>query len=112
MSPTELAQRQLDAYNNHNLSDFLACYHDEVEIFDFPSGELRFRGKDAMSERYGKLFENTALHAELTNRIAIGNICMDEEHVRGVREDGLLHAVAIYEIEDELIRRIWFIRQD
>ena len=34
---------------------------------------------------------------------------IDQEHVTGLREEPVA-AVAIYEIEDDIIRRVWFVR--
>ena len=41
------------------------------------------------------------------SRVAMGVI--DQEHVTGLREEPVA-AVAIYEIEDDIIRRVWFVR--
>lgn len=112
MTPTALAQRQLDAYNAHDLEAFVACYHPQVEVRDFPGGEQRFQGHEAMRARYGPMFApGSSLHADLVNRIAMGTVVFDQERVRGLREDGDVEAVAIYEVEGELIRRVWFVRE-
>ena len=34
--PAALAQRQLDAYNAHDLEAFLACYAYDVEVYELP----------------------------------------------------------------------------
>jgi hypothetical protein len=109
VEPTELAQRQLDAYNSHDLEAFVACYHPEVEVRDFPSGELSFQGHAAMRQRYGPVFERGTIHAELVGRICQGVVAIDQEHVTGLADEPV-DAVAMYEIEGELIRRVWFVR--
>ena len=105
-----LAQRQLDAYNAHDILAFAECYSEDVEIFDFNSGQLLMAGREQLIERYGTLFENKALHAKLTNRMTLGAYAIDEEEVTG-RGDSVIHAIAIYQVEDKLIRRVWFIKQ-
>ena len=110
MTPTDLAQAQLDAYNAHDIDAFVACYHPDVEICDFPSGEPTLRGTAAMKERYGPLFERGTLHAKVVSRVAKGQIVIDEERVTGLRDGEEVHAVAIYEVEDSTIRRVWFVR--
>ena len=110
-TPTELAQAQLDAYNAHDLEAFLACYAEEVEIRNFPSGELTCAGRDAMAERYGPMFaEKTDLHAALVKRVAHDAIVIDEESVTGLRDDETVTAVAMYEVHDDLIQNVWFVR--
>jgi len=111
VSPADLAQAQLDAYNAHDLEAFLACYAEAVEVRDFPSGELRLAGRAAMRARYGPLFERPGLHAELVDRIALGAAVIDQESVRVLRDQTLVSAVAVYEVADELIQRVWFIRE-
>ncbi len=109
MKPADLAQAQLDAYNAHDIKVFVACYHPDVEVRDFPSGALRLQGRTEMHTRYAPLFENTNLHADVVQRIEQDNIVIDEERVRGLGED-LVAATAIYEVEGETIRRVWFVR--
>lgn len=111
MNSSELAQRQLDAYNAHDLEAFVACYHPEVEVRDFPAGTLRFQGHAELRARYGPMFENPALHAHLVSRTALGPLCIDTERVEGIREGEDVSAIAIYECEGESIRRVWFVRE-
>ena len=106
-----LAQRQLDAYNARDLERFLACYAPDVEIFDQPTGRRTLHGRDAMRERYAGFFANNPdLHCRLLNRIAEGSFAIDHEHVTGLAGERELHAVAIYEVNEEYIVKVWFIR--
>jgi len=107
----ELAQKQLDAYNSQDLEAFLEVYSDDVEVRNFPSGELTYKGIDQMRARYSALFEaNPNQHAKLLSRIVKGNIVIDHEHVTG-RVNGVeTHAIAIYEIEAEKISKVWFVK--
>lgn len=109
-TPASLAQRQLDAYNAHDLEAFAACFADEVEAFALPSMELLFSGRQALRERYGPYFANKRPVATLVSpRIALSSFAIDAEHV--VLSDGKeLEAVALYHVEGGLIRRLWFIR--
>lgn len=106
----KLAQKQLDAYNAQNLEEFLSVYSEDVKIMDFPSNHIVTNGIAEMRERYGKLFaENPNNHAALLARIVKGNKVIDHEHVTG-RANGIeKHAIAIYEIENEKISKVWFL---
>lgn len=108
-SPSDLAQRQLDAYNAHDLEAFVACYHPEVEVRDFPAGTLRMQGMAPFRERYAQVLAKPGLRADVVKRVALGQVVIDEERVVGLR-DGVFEAVAIYEVEGALIRRVWFVR--
>jgi imidazolonepropionase-like amidohydrolase len=107
-TPTDLAQRQLNAYNFRNIEAFLEPYADDVEIYDYPD-KLRFKGKESMREGYSQMFENTPnLHCELVGRIVLGNIVIDKERVQF--GDNILEAVAIYHIENGKIKKVYFIQ--
>ncbi len=106
-TPEILAQRQLNAYNQRNIEAFLEPYADDVEVYNYPD-QLQFKGKENMRAGYSKMFENvTNLHCELKERIIQGNIVIDKESVRfGER---IIEAVAIYHIEDDKIKKVFFI---
>ena len=107
-TPAALAQRQLNAYNLRNIDAFLEPYADDVEIYNYPD-ELRFKGKETMREGYAKMFENTPnLHCELLGRIVQGNVVIDKERVQF--GDKIMEAVAIYHIENDKIKRVYFIQ--
>lgn len=105
------AQRQLDAYNAHDIDAFVACYHEDVEIFDLKTGALQMKGREDMRTSYGAMFERSPqVYASVTNRTIVGNMSFDYEVVRG-RGDDIIQVMAMYEVdEDELIRRVWFVR--
>lgn len=109
-TPVQLAQAQLDAYNDHDLERFLEPYADTVAVYTMPAGQVQYRGKAAMRGRYGPYFEqNPALHCQLLNRIVQGNVVMDHEHVTG-REPQPVRVVATYVIEGGRIARVYFWR--
>ncbi len=102
-----MAQRQLNAYNFRNIEAFLEPYADDVEVYSYPN-TLLYKGKDNMRKRYSKMFENTPkLHCELKERIVQGNIVIDKERVQF--GDKIVEAVAIYHIENDKIKKVYFI---
>lgn len=107
-TPEDLAQRQLNAYNLRNIDAFLEPYADDVEVYNYPD-QLQFKGKETMRAGYSKMFENTPnLHCELVDRIVQGNIVIDKERVRF--GDKIMEAVAIYHIENNKIKKVYFIQ--
>ena len=82
ITPADLAQRQLNAYNLRNIEAFLEPYADDVEVYNYPN-TLLFKGKETMRTGYTQMFENTHnLHCELVGRISQGNVVMDKELVK------------------------------
>jgi len=109
-SAQRLAQSQLDAYNRGDIEAFAACYAPDVEVF-LQSGELLYRGVETLREKYGPYFQaNPNLHAALLSRMVQGSFAIDHEHVTGLTSGDEVFAIAIYEVADDLIQKVWFIK--
>lgn len=110
-STEDIVQRQLNAYNAHDIDAFTATYSPDIEIYNHPDS-LLWSGREAIKQVYGPLFNNTpALHAEIVERIVLGKYTVDREKVTGLSEGQVINAIAIYEVEDNLIQRVWFLRE-
>jgi len=109
VSPEVIVQRQLEAYNARNIEAFLDTYSDNIKLYNFPQ-QLTTDGKVAMRDRFSNFFKNTPdLHCEIKNRIIKGNKVIDEEYVTANGQH--FTAVAIYEITNNQISKVTFIRQ-
>ena len=107
MTPEALVQHQLEAYNARDLDRFLAVYADEVRVWRPPSIEPALAGKAAFAEFYATQRFNLAnLHAEVLNRIVVGQTVVDHERISGVRSEPF-EAAVVYRIVDGLIRDVW-----
>lgn len=109
LSPTaeELVQRQLVAYNAHDLDGFLDVYSKDVKLYNFPN-ELIAEGLESLRKRYSTRFESPNLYAEIVNRSIRGEYVIDHERVTGINESKV-DATVIFHIEDGLIDKVWFI---
>lgn len=107
-----LAQGQLDAYNSRDLEKFMTFYHPKVEVYRVLQGDCTCNDFEKFRQMYKERFEkNPELNCELKNRIVLENTVMDEEWVTGVSgAEAPSHVVAVYAFEDDLIRKVWFIR--
>lgn len=105
----EIVQKQLDFYNAHDLEGFISTYSDDVKIYNLIDNTIIMEGKELLKENYKARFDVLKVHAELVNRIVIGDKVIDHEHVSGLTKNDIVKAVAIYEIEDCLIKRVWFV---
>ncbi|WP_108424349.1 amidohydrolase family protein [Flagellimonas amoyensis] len=107
-SPTDLAQRQLNAYNLGDIEAFLEPYAEDVEVYAFPD-QLLYKGKETMRGQYAQMFKNTPdLHCELKERIVQGNVVIDKERVQFGTET--VEAVAMYHVENGKIKKVYFIQ--
>lgn len=103
-----IVEEQLDAYNNRDIESFAATYADTIEIFEYPNTSS-VKGKSMVKQQYSLFFENTPdLHAEIKNRIVIGNKVIDQEQV--VANGMGFKAIAIYEVENGTITKVTFIK--
>jgi hypothetical protein len=108
MDITGPVQRQLDAYNAHDLDRFVAEYADDVKVFRPPAAEPVLSGKAAFADHYARnRFTLPGLHADVVNRIIAGNKVVDHERIAGLG-DGIVEAIAVYEIDGGRIRTVWF----
>jgi len=108
-SPEQIVQKQVEAYNRHDLDAFLGFYAADVKLYDFPDKE-RSSGLDAMRKTYGKLFaDNPDLKVDIPRRIVQGDTVIDQEFIF-VNENRRLKAVAIYRVVDGKIAAVWFVR--
>lgn len=108
-SPEAVIQAQVEAYNAHDIDAFMALHSPTAKLYNLTSGELIFEGEATIRERYTNRFTNPDLHAEIINRMVIGNRVIDHERVRGIEPDRDVEVVAVYDVEDGLIQRVWFI---
>ena len=106
--PVDLVQQQLNAYNAHDLEAFLEPYADDVEIYS-TSGKLIMKGKEQMRKEYRFITRVPQLYCRLVNRIANGNTVIDHEEIwTGAEPVNLQYGVAVYVIEGQKIKRVYF----
>jgi putative hydrolase of HD superfamily len=105
---TAPVQQQLDAYNARDLAAFMAPYAADVRIYRPPAPEPVLVGYEAMAAHYAAhRFNRPGLHADLMGRLVIGHKVIDHERITGLGPEPV-HAVAIYQVLDGLIRTVWF----
>ncbi len=104
----KIVQIQLEAYNNRDIDAFMATYASDIKLYDYPE-KLKSVGQKSIRKSYDTFFKNTPdLHAYIKNRIVIGNKVIDEEQV--TINGKIYNAVAIYEVENGIIKKVTFIQ--
>ena len=109
LSPAEVAQAQLDAYNVQDLGAHCACFADDVTVADL-NGTVTIQGIAAYRAKYEQVFADFPDNrAELKNRICVANTVVDHELVsRGNGET--FQVIAIYTIAGGKIARVDFVK--
>jgi hypothetical protein len=107
--PESFVQRQLDAYNAHDLARFVAEYTEDVQVFRLPDPKPSIVGRQALSAHYrDNRFNLPDLHAALVKRMVFGDKVIDQEIVSGL-PTGTMHAAAIYQVTPDGISKVWFV---
>lgn len=103
-------QRQLDAYNAHDVDALLEVYAGDARLFEHPATPL-VSGAPALRERFARRFQEPNLHAELLGRMVMGNFVVDHELVTRTFSDGpgTVELIATYEVRDGRIINAWFL---
>jgi hypothetical protein len=110
LTPLEVAQGQLDAYNVQDLDAHVAFFADDVVIADL-NGAVSLTGRMAYRERYAKVFGDFPHNkVELVNRMVLGGTVMDHERVRRTPDAEPFDVIAIYTIAGGKIARVDFVR--
>lgn len=108
VSPVDVVQRQLEAYNEHDLEQFVANFSDTVKVFRLPALEPTLVGKAQLSDFYAtQRFNRAGLRAELLSRLSCGNKVVDHERIWGMGEQAV-ETVGVFEVVDGLIQTAWF----
>lgn len=108
--PASVVQRQLEAYNAHDIDALLATYADEAEQFEHPATLLAC-GAGEIRTRMHIRFTEPNLRATLLNRIVMGTFVVDHERVMRTFPEGpsTQELVAIYEVKEGRIAKAWFL---
>lgn len=109
MNTEQIINKQLEYYNNHDIEGFLSTYHSDVNIYSFGKIEPDLSGMEEMRIRYKERFMNKNLKVVINNRIVKNNIIIDEELIYGDADD-VKTVIAIYEVLDNKIKKVTFIR--
>jgi hypothetical protein len=106
-APAAVVQRQLDAYNRHDLDGFMATYRDDAKVWRMPATAPTLDGAAAIRAFYrDSRFNLPALHAQLLARTVVGRKVADHERVTGLKPQSS-EALAVYEVIDGRIANVW-----
>lgn len=109
-SPEAVVQRQVEAYNAHDIAAFAACYADTIEFRTLEGGVNPEKGLAPLRKAYGEIFQrHPALKVAILHRICQGAFVIDQERAEGMGPEPIT-VTAIYQVVDGKIARVWFIQ--
>jgi hypothetical protein len=109
MKAVDVVDRQVEAYNAHDVEAFSAWYEEDIKVWSMEDTHPNINSLSKLKEVYGKKFENPALHVEISNRITMGSYVIDHEKIQGAGEKPT-EAVVIYLVRGNRIQTVTIIR--
>jgi hypothetical protein len=109
-TPESVVQRQLDAYNAHDIDALMDTYADDIELFEHPAKLLAAGAAEVRKRQAARLAEPN-LHAKLVKRMVMGSIVIDQEIVTRTFPEGpgKIELIATYHVLEGRIAKAWFI---
>ena len=109
ITPEALIQKQVDAYNAHDLDAFVACYGEAIEFRTMDGKVGPEKGLAPLRKGYGDLFKRFPnLKVKILKRISQGAFVIDQEQAEGMGPNPVT-VTAIYETAQGKIVHVWFI---
>ena len=109
ITPEALIQKQVDAYNAHDLDAFVACYGEAIEFRTMDGKVGPEKGLAPLRKGYGDLFKRFPnLKVKILKRISQGAFVIDQEQAEGM-DSVTVTVTAIYETAQGKIVHVWFI---
>jgi hypothetical protein len=105
-----IVEKQLEAYNNQNLTEFLSYYDDNIKVSMLQSNQVLANDvaelKEIMESAFGK---HATSYSQTIKTITQGNLVINQEKITGHEPGKIITTISIYEINDaNKITRLWF----
>jgi hypothetical protein len=110
MTPEQLVQAQLDAYNAQDLDAYCGYFADDIIVADL-NGAITTQGAAAYRERYANAFAQFPQNrADLVSRMVLGATVIDHERVFRSPDAEPFEVAAIYTVAGDRIARVDFVK--
>jgi hypothetical protein len=108
MSPEQVVQKQLEAYNLKDIEGFMAVIDKDVSFHDFSTNQTTLSGSEECRAYYTNLFNASPnLHSLILKRTVFDNTIIDHERITGRNGNiDITELVLIYEVANEKIIRV------
>lgn len=100
---------QLEAYKKLDVAGMMPYFHSDIDFFNLSDNRLTEHGLQQVKEKYENFFSlSPNLKFTLLSRKVFKNFVIDhEELVAFLDRPDPVQAIVIYQIEQNLIRRVW-----
>mgnify|MGYP000309546628 CR=1 FL=1 len=114
ITPEQVVQKQLEAYNQRNIEAFMSVMAPDVTFHDFSDGIQTITGKKECRRFYSALFEaSPSLYSTIITHTVFGNKVIDHESITGRNGNKqVLELVLIYEVQNEKIFKVTVLKKE
>lgn len=106
-SPLDVVNQRMHAYNQHDLKQFLATYHENVQIYTYPDTRLA-EGKEHLQSIFEPMLKEGKVKVKIHHQMQKDSYVINHETViYGTAET---EYVSVYKVENGLITEVRFIR--
>ena len=105
-----IVAKRIDGYNNHDVDAYLAAHDEDLEIYEYPEKSIG-HGRSHLKKIFGPMLEQGKGKIIVIHQTAIGNTVISVEYV-GFGGPDLQHIVAIYTVENGLIKTVRLVESD
>lgn len=98
---------QIEKYNERDLPRLMATYDEGATISRLSTGERLAAGEDALRERLEKAFDGPPERIEVRQHMGLGPWVVYLQRLVPPPRDGSAESLVVYEVRDNVIRRVW-----
>ena len=104
-----IVEKQLLAFNEKDIETFLSCYSEDIVVKMLETDQVLANGKDELKEIMNISFTSEKSSSTgVINRISQGEFIIDKERIIGHKDGKIITSLAIYQIKNQKIERLWF----
>ena len=109
LTPLSVVNARMDAYNHHDLDSFLKNYAEDIQVFTYPNIPLGNKGKSHLKSIFEPMFKEAKVSVKIIHQMTQGKYVINHEIVSYSGKDQKY--ISIYEVENNLIKSVQFIRE-
>lgn len=107
-TPLEVVNARMAAHNGHNITQFMALYSDDIQVYDYPDIPLGKRGKAHIKSIFEPLFKAGVVKTTIKSQMVNDKYIVNRESV--VSRGTTTEYISIYEVKNDLIQSVRFIK--
>ena len=113
MKAGKIIHQFMAAYNERDLEKFVSFMDPQFESYLFDSRDILCSGIGDARKIYEKRFsENKNLFVTTLQRIINDNVVVESQFIEGFDSDKTIHAIAIFELNGDKVKRASFERRE